>query len=354
MKMQAAAYRPINGVHAVRCNQLRNFFTVATEKGVKVFSADPLSLKVDLKKKQVGSCKVAELYYDTVLIALVGGGSDQKYDEKSVVLYNMETDKVMMDATFDSCVLAVRFTRERMIVVLPEKIFVFEFGTFKELQELKTGYNHNGLCEVANSGMMVFPALRKGHVQVVDLKQLKAGSTISPIIINAHEGEIACLGISNSGSIIATASQKGTLVRIFNVATKKKELELRRGCDSAIVYSISFSPCDQFLSACSDKGTVHVFGIRDSSSSLNKTSVLNQVGTLLPSNLGKPFEGQKSFAQFAIPEECPSVLLYLNNQMIVAICLDGTFQKFLVIPQGQCKLKLSTNTLDIGDDFDFD
>lgn len=351
--MQAAtAYKPINGVHSVRCNQLKNFFAVATEKGVKVFSVDPLSLKMDLKKKQVGSCKVAEIYYETVLIALVGGGTAQKFDEKTVVLYNMETNKVMADITFDSCVLAVRFTRERLIVVLPEKIFVFEFGTFKQLQEIKTGYNHNGLCEVANNGMMVFPAPSKGHVQVVDLNQLKDGMTTSPVIINAHEGEIACLGISNGGNYIATASQKGTLLRIFNVATKRKELELRRGCDSAIVYSISFSPCDQYLSACSDKGTVHVFGFRDSS--LNKTSVLNQVGTLLPSNLGKPFEGRKSFAQFSIPEECPSVLVYLDNQMIVAICLDGTFQKFLVTPQGQCKQKLSTNTLDIGDDFDFD
>ncbi|XP_076458667.1 WD repeat domain phosphoinositide-interacting protein 4-like [Babylonia areolata] len=350
-----ATPKAINGVHSVRCNQLCTGFAIATERGVKVFSMEPLAVRMDLKKSEVGSCKVAEMFFESNVVALVGGGFAQKFDEKTVVLMNMKTKKVLAEITFDRCVLAVRFTKDRLIAVLPEKIYIFqmptsESPTLRKLTDIKTGYNHSGLCEVSSNGMMVFPAPSRGHVQVVDLKQLKEGITTSPIVINAHEGEIACLAISNCGETIATASRKGTLLRVFSVATKKKELELRRGCDSAIVYSISFSPCDHFLSVCSDKGTVHIFAVQDPS--LNKTYMLSQVGNLLPSNLGKPFEGQKSLAQFAIPEECPSILAYLGKQVIVAISLDGTFQKYIVTPQGQCKLKLVSYTLDMGDDFD--
>jgi WD40 repeat protein len=37
--------------------------------------------------------------------------------------------------------------------------------------------------------------------------------------------------------------------------------EFRRGADKAEIYSLTFSPNSQWLSASSDKGTVHVYAI---------------------------------------------------------------------------------------------
>ena len=45
---------------------------------------------------------------------------------------------------------------------------------------------------------------------------------------------------------------------------------------------------------------------------------LRPVGNLLPSSyLGKALDVQRSLAQFSVPAECPSVLAYLDNQIIV-------------------------------------
>jgi WD40 repeat protein len=37
---------------------------------------------------------------------------------------------------------------------------------------------------------------------------------------------------------------------------------LRRGSDSAEVFSIAFDPVSKFIACSSDKGTIHIFAIR--------------------------------------------------------------------------------------------
>lgn len=79
--------------------------------------------------------------------------------------------------------------------------------------------------------------------------------------IAAHEGSLACLAMSADGSKIATASEKGTIVRVFDTNEGVQLFELRRGTDHALVHCLSFSPSCEWLAATSDKGTVHVFSL---------------------------------------------------------------------------------------------
>lgn len=56
----------------------------------------------------------------------------------------------------------------------------------------------------------------------------------------------------------------GTLVRIFSCGDGSKLRELRRGTDTARIYSVCFSRGDapDWLAVTSDKRTVHIFNLR--------------------------------------------------------------------------------------------
>ena len=77
----------------------------------------------------------------------------------------------------------------------------------------------------------------------------------------AHESHLACLAVSDDGSRLATASEKGTLVRVFDTADGRQLHEFRRGSDKADVHCLSFSRTGELLAVGSDHGTVHVFNI---------------------------------------------------------------------------------------------
>jgi WD40 repeat protein len=60
---------------------------------------------------------------------------------------------------------------------------------------------------------------------------------------------------------MATASDKGTLIRIFKTEDCTPLQEVRRGADKAEIYSISFNKLSTWIAVSSDKGTIHVFSI---------------------------------------------------------------------------------------------
>jgi hypothetical protein len=67
------------------------------------------------------------------------------------------------------------------------------------------------------------------------------GASKSPRIFQAHKHEIACLAVDQSSQRLATASMEGTLIRIFEINPKseiKQLIELRRGMDTALLYTL--------------------------------------------------------------------------------------------------------------------
>ena len=77
---------------------------------------------------------------------------------------------------------------------------------------------------------------------------------------------MAALQFSRTNTRIATASLKGTVIRVFDTRDGTKLYELRRGLKrTASIFSLSFSPCGTFLACSSNTETVHVFKLDERS-----------------------------------------------------------------------------------------
>ena len=107
--------------------------------------------------------------------------------------------------------------------------------------------------------MLVCPGLQKGHVrcELYDAKKTT--------LIEAHESALACFALNFDGSRLATASETGTLIRIFDTSTGAALQEVRRGADKAEIYSLAFNQTSQWLACSSDRGTIHIFALKGAS-----------------------------------------------------------------------------------------
>ena len=75
----------------------------------------------------------------------------------------------------------------------------------------------------------------------------------------ANDSSIACLAMSHDGSLIATASEEGLLICLFNLEGRPLK-ELRRSLlYPANVISMAFSLCSNYLSCSFSSQTIHIF-----------------------------------------------------------------------------------------------
>jgi len=173
-------------------------------------------------------------------------------------------------------VRAVRLRRERLAVALEHKVYVYNFADLKLQHATETAANPSGLLALSpgpGAAVLACPGLHRGGVRL-EWYDGGAGGRRTRFVA-AHDGALAALALSPDGARLATASDKGTLLRVWDTATGAPLAELRRGADRALIYSIAFSApaasaaaaagaaaaplADAWLAASSDKGTVHVW-----------------------------------------------------------------------------------------------
>lgn len=106
-------------------------------------------------------------------------------------------------------------------------------------------------------------------------------------IIQAHKTPISSLSLNSTGSLLATASDKGTVIRVFSVPGAQKLYQFRRGTYNAKIYSIAFNAVSSLLAVSSDTETVHIFKLSPAGG--NSAASTSKAGRLsAPGNTGSP------------------------------------------------------------------
>ncbi|KAI4162957.1 MAG: hypothetical protein LQ342_003468 [Letrouitia transgressa] len=205
----------------------------------------------------------AEMLGRANYIALVGGGRQPKFPQNKVIIWDDAKQKVVITLEFHSRVHRVCLSRSRIIAVLQNSVHMYAFSSPpQKISVFETADNPFGIC-CLGAKVIVFPGRTPGQVQMVEM------STGNISIIPAHGTPLKAMTLSPDGEILATASETGTLVRLFTTTNCARIAELRRGVDHASIFSLAISPNSQLLAVTSDKSTLHIFDLPHHSSSVN-------------------------------------------------------------------------------------
>jgi len=151
-------------------------------------------------------------------------------------------------------------------VCLENSLHIHNIRDMKLVHTIRdTPLNEQGIMALTvneDNSWLAYPgSSNTGQVQVFDAFNLQA-----KIVIHAHASPVAALAFNIAGTLLATASKKGTVIRVFSTTDGSRMFEFRRGMKRcADVYSISFSPDDTFLAMSSNTETVHVFRLDNQS-----------------------------------------------------------------------------------------
>lgn len=183
-------------------NQDAGCFAVGTTDGFVLFNTDPFGESLRRNSGLSGVGNVQMLFRSNIL-ALVGTDGSSR---NKVLIWDDRLNHCIRELLFRSEVKAVRLRSDRIVVVMLQKIYVYDFFNYKLIHQIETQENPLGVCEISQTAapmVLVCLGLQRGFVRVEQYA-------------TKHNSSVAFVALMYDGRLMATASSKGTLVRVFS------------------------------------------------------------------------------------------------------------------------------------------
>ncbi|KAG9286972.1 hypothetical protein G9A89_001210 [Geosiphon pyriformis] len=415
----------------INFNQDFSCISVGTQRGYKIYNCDPFG---KCYSKADGGLGIVEMLFCTSLVALVGAGEQPAFTPRRLQITNTKRQSTICELTFATTILAVKLNRRRLIVVLENMIYVHDISNMKLLHTIETSSNPHGKDEFAliliksiasHKSILAYPsptpgpsspfanstqnAISSGDVYIFDALGLQVVN-----IVQAHKSPVSYVAINSDGTMLATASDKGTIIRVFSIPNAQKLYQFRRGSYPTRIHSISFNSVSSLLCVSSDTDTVHIFKLGGNSlngpppgvanngasnggsgGSLNRHSagpaavggfeayinekkktgsvavgsisstirrqsyhlgrtVAGSVGNYLPDALTEMWEPARDFAYFKLPNSGVQSVVALSNttNQVMVVTSEGYFYQYSIDLEigGECVLLKQYSLLESAED----
>ena len=186
---------------------------------------------------------------------------------------------MICELLFPSSILAVKLNRKTLVIVLEVEIYIYDISNMRLLHVIETTPNPDAIVALSpsvdnsylaystpvpspaslaqpNNGQQ---AAASASAQTGDVVLFSTKTRTVVNVIQAHKSPISCLSINQTGTMLATASDKGTVIRVWSIPGAEKLYQFRRGTREAKIYSINFNAVSTLLAVSSAHDTVHIF-----------------------------------------------------------------------------------------------
>lgn len=223
------------------------------------------------ESRDAGNIALLEMLFSTSLVALI-------LSPRRLQIKNTKRESIICELTFPTTVLAVRLNRKRLVIVLEDQIYLYDIQTMKLLYTIETSPNPMAICALSPSSencYLAYPLPQKASAAAAPSHAPPNSSHVPPTtgevllfdsvkleainVVEAHRSPLSAVTFNNEGTVMATASDKGTIIRVFSVPDAHKLYQFRRGSMPSRIFSMAFNITSTLLCVTSATETVHIF-----------------------------------------------------------------------------------------------
>ncbi|XP_062550157.1 WD repeat domain phosphoinositide-interacting protein 2-like [Armigeres subalbatus] len=325
--------------------------TVGSECGFKMFALT--SVDHSLKRiycNYAERIRLVERHFNSSLVVFVSLDAP-----RTLKILHVKKQTIICTYSYPNPILAVKLAQSRLVVCLMERLYVHDLCSMNVLYTIRdTVPNETGLIALtsgSDQSYLAYPgSTTEGEVQIFDAINLCTKRQI-----DAHESPLSAIAFNRAGTAIATASEKGTVIRMFSVNDGSKLFEFRRGLQRHVaITSLTFSVCSDYLCCSSNTETVHIFKLKQTTSEdeqYDEDSWMGYIGRTvteylsqtLPSAVTDVFTQDRAFSRAVLPVaglSTSSVVTTIQNVLrLLVASQDGYLYVFQIpLEGGECLL----------------
>ena len=322
-------------------NQDSSCFCIGTEKGFIIYKSSPLN---DYYIRDLnGGVGLIAMFNNSNLVGIVGGGKRPYSALNKLVIWNDATSKPILEITVDFKIKNIKVKKSLIAIIGKKTIKIYYYNSLEDIMNyididtITTPENKNGIFTMntdPKKNIIAYLTKNIGEIMIKTYFRKKNSDDENDYkivsktqSISAHQSEVTVMSLDPKGDILASVSQKGSLIRLFDTSTGAFLKGLRRGNDSAEIYSINFDKTSQYVLITSNKGTVHIFNIGKSKIVKNPKSFLSSLAPYL--NLQNTYlDNEWSFAQYHTKCKINNIANFSGkNNDIVVLTENGMYYR---------------------------
>ncbi|KAF6070456.1 WD domain, G-beta repeat family protein [Candida albicans] len=282
--------------------------SVSTSDGFKIFNCEPFGEFYSQDTPARFPTAFLKMLFSTSLTIVVPQTQDN-LGNRLLKIYNLKQNLKICELNFPSSIIDIKLNRKRLLVVLDTgQLYIYDLSCVRLLKILQLSFNEHdgdqkfiGDLSADDSSWLIIPVQSTNNQ--TDLLNAETGSqpstpkltpsdsdikkdsegwvvvydtiNLAPVVIfEAHHSTIARICISHRDNKVATASIKGTIIRIFDLKEFEGKVKvhkvknLRRGHNLVKVNSLSFHNDNHILGCGSESNTIHLFKIHEEESDI--------------------------------------------------------------------------------------
>ena len=241
----------------VSFNQDNSFFSVGTERGFRIYQTYPFTEHYE--RIMNGGIGVVEMLYKSNFLALMGGGRVPKYGKNKLIIWDDHENKVISELKFTTTIINIKLKKDLLFVVCQKRIYVFDFNTYESIDTIDTGDNKNEL--IAINGALDYTLLAYPSQKGANKISIKDYSNRNIVTFTPQDDSVSKMSINNTGTLIVTANDAGTIIRIHSCKDGVFLQEFKRGHEKAKINYICFDNDSKLMAVSSSRGTIHIFSM---------------------------------------------------------------------------------------------
>lgn len=270
------------------------------------------------------SLSLVEFYEESEILFLVGSGEVPQSSQRILSIYNCKSNSILSELGFEHTIKSVFSNLIRIIVASDEKIFILKTENFKCIACVNDFNIIQNVCLSTNIEYCLMAYTNnesQGYVHIFDCFN---GNSVN--VVYCHKSNIAVLSFSCTGKILATASFKGTIIKLFDSVSGEPLQQFQRGINIAKIFVVLFINNDQDLVVTSSTGTLHIFQIGVEQ---GVSRVLSAVSYVLPENCSSHLKSGQSVVKMTTGFEGRNYACGVNGQgFILAFDENLKYSKF--------------------------